>query len=578
MTSLRLLVPMVLASVVACSSSSDDGSATPPVVPPAVDAAPPEEVVPKAVFGTCPKSYGDACAQIDVPLDHQNPAGETIKLHIARKRAAVAPAKRQLWLLSGGPGQGGDSWFGVPELLAPSLADTDIFVVDHRGTGYSHRLTCAKQDLDESSGGYYLAPIFVKECLAELKKKGDYDRLKFFTTRQAAGDVIRAIKATRNDEKVFLWGASYGTHWAHRIMQLAPTLASGIVFDGFVAPNRMSFAFDVDKSVDEAGKIFAAACTANASCRERMGGDALVKLNETLAGLDKKPCLGGKKAAWRAGISSLVDRWGTRAMIFPLVHRLARCSAEDEIAINTMTKKLNAAASGGGAALETPSVTDTLRASGILQYNIIYSDLWNVSGKPDPTRAQIVAAVEQQTFLYGKESLAAELWDVRQSWPLPPADGADLPVPVEDTTTKMAWLAGEMDPRTPLGQAKRVTEIYDPASLVILPGATHTPVFGAPMKGDAAKGCGMQILQRFVGEEVLDASCAKDILPVVFEAPTAEFARTWWGTDDDWGDGKPKPAAKPGERDRPLIVNEPSQRWFRPRTMQDGVDLLNARD
>ncbi len=104
------------------------------------------------MYSACPESYRSECATLQVPLDHAQPDGESIDLHIARDPAS-GEAKRQLWLLSGGPGQGGYIFYELVELLRDQLPDTDIFVVDHRGTGYSHRLSCPQQDVPNSSGG-----------------------------------------------------------------------------------------------------------------------------------------------------------------------------------------------------------------------------------------------------------------------------------------------------------------------------------------------------------------------------------------------------------------------------------------
>ena len=529
----------LLAFPAACSSA--DAPAGPDPLPTDVPDAAPEAAAPlaPAVFGSCPKYYASECAQIDVPLDHAAPDGETIKLHIARQ-PATKPAKRQLWLLSGGPGQAGDSWYQFVKLIAPALPDTDIFVVDHRGTGYSHRLTCSQQDVPTSNGGYFLDPLDAADCLEELKTNGDFARLPYFTSTQAARDVVRAIAATRApDQKVYLWGGSYGTHWAHRVLQVAPDLAEGMIFDGFITPNQVSFVNDLDKSVEEVGLAFAAGCSADASCASHFGADALAKTRSILAGLDARPCAGAKTKSARALVSELLDSWQGRSFVFPLLHRFERCSAEDQVAIKQLVKSYQDA-DGYVTGLDTPRVTDAYRGSGVLGYNIIVSELWNVTGRPDPTRAQIVAAAAAQTFLQGQSSYAADLSDVHALWPIAPNDWKDLPLPVV-TKTRMLWLSGTLDTRTPAAQSKKITALYDPASFVVLPGASHTPALNSPLAADPTKSCGIAIAERFVGEDRLDTSCIARMRPVIYEAQTGKSAAAWWGTADDWGDGTPKP-------------------------------------
>jgi hypothetical protein len=85
----------------------------------------------------------------------------------------------------------------------------------------------------DSYGNQSLDPGAAPACLEHLKTTGEYDRLRYFTTRQAALDVARAIEAVRSlRETVFLWGGSYGTQWAHRVFQVAVGALDGVLFDG----------------------------------------------------------------------------------------------------------------------------------------------------------------------------------------------------------------------------------------------------------------------------------------------------------------------------------------------------------
>lgn len=533
MKTTRVLGAAILFLLSACSSASSDDGGGPAITPDPPAVTPDPVAVTPPVFGTCPVGYDAECALIDVPLDHSNEAGESIKIHIARHRASV-PATRQIWLLSGGPGQAGDVFLATVKKLAVRIPDADIYVIDHRGTGYSHRLTCSQQDVPGSNGGYVLDPDEALDCLAELKQTGDYARLPFFTTAQAARDVVSAVQATRTaDQKVYVWGGSYGTHWAHRVLQVAPDLAAGIVFDGFMTPLHFSFV-DYDHGVEEATTLYAAGCTADASCSSHIGGDALVKARAILQGLRTKPCAGVDRDLARTYLSAFMDGWSSRSWVFPLLHRLERCSADDQAAVNKLLTAYTKALQGG----DLPTTTDDYRSSGVLQYNIALSELWNTPGRPDPTKEELLASAEAQTFLAGR-SYPASIIDLRKAWPLPPNDWEDLPVPVP-TKTALLWLAGGLDTRTPPAQAKQVTSLYDARSFVLLPGASHTPASASPLASDPKSSCGQQIVERFIGKDQLDASCISEMLSPVYEATSAASASTWWETPDDWGDGTPK--------------------------------------
>ena len=466
---------------------------------------------------------------LSAPLDHASPGGESIDVHIAR-RPAKTTAKRQLWLLSGGPGQGGNIWHGVVSLLAERMPDTDVMVIDHRGTGHSTRLTCPQQDTPQSSGGYVLDPDGAPACLAYLADTGVLPKLAWFTSSQAAQDLKLAIRRTRAPgQEVHVWGGSYGTHWAHRLLQHAPDELSGIVFDGFFTPG-VDWFIDYDHGIEEVGIAFAAGCAKDPVCASKMGPDPMARAQAILAGLEKKPCgIFGRSAA-RTYASVFLDSLSTRRLVFPFLHRLERCETADKQRLTHVVQALKGTSEGDTAYL----------GSGILQLNIVLSELWAPKGKPAPTAAELAAKADAQTFLAGS-SYAASVAGVRDIWPLPPDDAATLPLPVK-TATPLLWLAGEQDSRTPLSQAKQITGLYPDKLFVSLPFAAHTPSFASPRKSDPKKSCGLDLLLSFVTSGgAPDTSCIGDLQPALYAAPTAESATYWWGTDDDWGDGTPAP-------------------------------------
>ncbi|MEV0174242.1 alpha/beta fold hydrolase [Streptomyces sp. NPDC050803] len=74
-----------------------------------------------------------------VPLDHDDPAGETIELY-AREVVASDRARQNLpWLvyLQGGPGFGANRFVGRPAWLGRALKEYRVLLLDQRGTGHS---------------------------------------------------------------------------------------------------------------------------------------------------------------------------------------------------------------------------------------------------------------------------------------------------------------------------------------------------------------------------------------------------------------------------------------------------------
>lgn len=480
------------------------------------------------VFGPCPDGYRTECALLNTPLDHEAPKGETIELHVAREPALEGPGDRQLWLLSGGPGQAGHIFERLVRRLHDTLPTTDVYVIDHRGTGYSHRLTCPQQDVPNTSGGYALDPVQVPSCLADLDARGETARLPYFTTQQAARDVALAIAATRRpDQKVFVWGGSYGTHWAHRVVQVAAASVDGFVFDGYMTPHHFSFVH-YDEGIEEVGTLFAAGCAADIECSARMGNSPLDEVRTIYEEVDASPCGALDRELTRAWASILMDSSDLQPLVFPFLHRVRRCEPSDYAPINHLITKVNA--------LFTDGETELFLNSGVLQYNIALSELWTLPGEPSPTQEELEGAAAAQVFLAG-QSYPARVAPLRKLWPLPPDDSASLPVPVP-TDTPMLWLAGGMDTRTPPSQAALAATLYEHPSqqVVLLEAAGHTPSRRSVMDTDEPRYCGLEIIEGFVADGVVDASCEKSMKPIAYASPDEAFAIEWWGVADDWGD------------------------------------------
>lgn len=200
-------------------------------------------------------------------------------------------------------------------------------------------------------------------------------------------------------------------------------------------------------------------------------------------------------------------------------------------------------------ALQTQSEPPFLN-SGLLQYNIVLSELWNVPGAQDPTADELTKKAEAQTFLAGS-SYPASIEPLRAAWPLPPDDYSDLPFPAE-ITAPMLWLAGGMDTRTPPGQAEAIKSLYPTKAFVVIPGAGHTPAEVSPLASDPTQSCGEKVVAAFIeGDGVVDTSCEADLLPVPYHLDKPELSTTWWGTSDEWGDdegtiSQPLPSPAPG--------------------------------
>ncbi|MFI1561921.1 alpha/beta fold hydrolase [Streptomyces sp. NPDC020490] len=109
-----------------------------------------------------------------VPLDHDDPAGETIELY-AREVVASDQAHRELpWLvyLQGGPGFGANRFVGKQAWLGRALKEYRVLLLDQRGTGHStpaNRQTLPLRGGPAAQADYlarFRADAIVRDCEA----------------------------------------------------------------------------------------------------------------------------------------------------------------------------------------------------------------------------------------------------------------------------------------------------------------------------------------------------------------------------------------------------------------------------
>ncbi|MES5817585.1 alpha/beta fold hydrolase [Streptomyces sp. RG80] len=107
-----------------------------------------------------------------VPLDHDDPTGETIELY-AREVVAGDKVRQNLpWLvyLQGGPGFGANRFVGKPAWLGRALKEYRVLLLDQRGTGHStpaNRQTLPLRGGPAEQADYltrFRADSIVKDC------------------------------------------------------------------------------------------------------------------------------------------------------------------------------------------------------------------------------------------------------------------------------------------------------------------------------------------------------------------------------------------------------------------------------
>ncbi len=213
------------------------------------------------------------CSPFQVPENRADPDGRKInlKLAVVRSEAAV-PDPDMVVFLAGGPGQAATREYVMTSKFFDAMhKHHDIVLLDQRGTGDSHQLTCPETEkkLDKKidySQDLSAMQAYMKKCLVEVEKTSDP---RFYTTTDAVAD-LEAVRQALGAPKFDLLGVSYGTRMAQQYAMRHPDAVRSIVLDSAV-PNTAILGQNTGVHLDEALKKDFAMCTSDAACKKRFG-------------------------------------------------------------------------------------------------------------------------------------------------------------------------------------------------------------------------------------------------------------------------------------------------------------------
>lgn len=252
-------------------------------------------VVEPVAWEACHDGFG--CATVEVPLDHDNPAGATTTVALIRVPAGD-PQRREgsLFVNPGGPGASGiDLVRSGFRFDAETMARFDLVGFDPRGVGQSDPLGC-EPDLtigplpDPSPDTEAEAEQLDAEAarVASRCARTDGERLAHLDSEDVARD-LDLLRQAVGDEELHYYGFSYGTLLALRYLELFPATAGRVVLDGVVDPaatlgellGQQAEAFE-----DAFATEMAAACTGSPRCPP---GGLLASYDAVAAGLEAAP-------------------------------------------------------------------------------------------------------------------------------------------------------------------------------------------------------------------------------------------------------------------------------------------------
>jgi len=226
---------------------------------------------------------GSLCAMIDAPLHPEMPDAGDVDLFV-RKFPARGERVGEIWMLAGGPGETGQSYYTEIEGFRAAFPGYDIFIPDHRGTGQSTRL-CAGE-MPDSPAGTALAGEEFGPCFGEIWQNAE--RTQAFSMTNAAHDLNQLIEELGGEGRRYVYGVSYGTGLAMRFTQLRTVSVDGIVLDSLVsalddAEHDLSHRSYVNDAV---GREVIARCAAEAACNARFEGGVETAFSQLIAEVD----------------------------------------------------------------------------------------------------------------------------------------------------------------------------------------------------------------------------------------------------------------------------------------------------
>lgn len=409
-------------------------------------AAPVGDFRPCADAEAAPALAGSLCARIPAPLDHADPEKGDIELFV-RKFHADGEAKGELWLVAGGPGESGASFYPFLETLRAAAPGYDLIIPDHRGTGYSTRL-CEAEESPESDGGTALAGAEWGSCFAALNENAD--RTRTFTITNAAHDLSHLMTRLGDEERTYLYGVSYGTQLVLRTMAIdPPAVIDGVILDSLVPPEETE-RYDLSRRsavVDSVGR---------GALSEELQAD----LAALIAAADPEGPLGPRP---KYILGALLDLPETRAMLPEIVTAL---QAGDTGPLNEAKARLEDLGARFAPYAQAPSSIP------------LVSLISRSENNARPTLTAQTVATEEEAYLFASP-LPGQL--TRGGFPAYERGESFAKLP--ETLPPTLVLHGTHDPKTAYEGAREHVALFKDAGdvgLVTVEGAPHFILMTAP--------------------------------------------------------------------------------------------------
>ena len=196
---------------------------------------------------TSGQDTGFTCAKVKVPLDYDNPGGQTIEIAV-KKRAAGGASIGSLFVNPGGPGGSGiDLVDEAGSYFSKKLTSSyDVVGFDPRGVGASTAVDCltdAELDAERAGANDPATPSasateeraqkMGEACTSKTSTSGLLDHIDTISVARDL-DILRAVDG---QQALTYLGYSYGTYLGATYAELFPANTGRLVLDGAVDPS-----------------------------------------------------------------------------------------------------------------------------------------------------------------------------------------------------------------------------------------------------------------------------------------------------------------------------------------------------
>ena len=430
------------------------------------------------------------CTTLEVPLDPENPAGETIGLHVAVVPAVVeTPAPDPVTVIAGGPGDASTRFFAQVHGAFEQVRRTrDIVLVDQRGTGKSAPLHCENfRELGPLADVVTDVDTLVEMTLACLDELAPDPR--FFTSSLAVQDLDR-VRDALGYEQLNVYGISYGSRVAQHYARRFPERTRSVILDG-VVPAVVALGPDTAVESQRALDAMLERCRTDPAC-DAAFPELARNFEAVLTRLEAAPARVAFEHPRTAELQEvLVDRLTMAGVVRLLLY--------SPVTTSVLPVLIDAAWRGDYQPLVTQGYLASLGVEELamgLNYAIVCTE--------DEPFARGVD-LEAQRATYMGTAFMEMLGRVCARWPRGPIDD-DFKEPLE-SDVPVLFLTGEEDPITPPRYVPLAAQRLTNYGELVGPGQGH---------GMLASGCVPRIMAEFVeaaDPTGLDLDCAERMRP-----------------------------------------------------------------